>query len=92
MITIDLIDEHNLTIERPDQRQQKIGRRMNFGLLDRAFTSALGQQNDLLRAAHNARLLKLARKGGTSIDVHRFLERCQSGVHTLTERYLSRLG
>ena len=91
MITIDFIDVNAPSAEKPNHRTEPVLYPERHGMIDRLYTWALHQQNDLLQAAHRARLAKLAKNGGVSIDVQRFGESGHSDALTVVERYVNRL-
>ena len=56
MITIDFIDVNAPSAEKPNHRTEPVLYPERHGMIDRLYTWALHQQNDLLQAAHRARL------------------------------------
>lgn len=91
MITIDFIDENVPSAEKPKHRTKPVEYPKRLRVIDRVYTWALHQQNDLLQVAHRARLAKLAKNGGLSIDVQRYGESGHSETLTVGERYVNRL-
>jgi hypothetical protein len=88
MITIDLIDEQISRPEKPDIRSDIKMPKLGTGLNDPLYSLAQSRQNELMQAAHAARLLKT--NGGTPIDVLRFVGDVKSAALTLVERYSNR--
>ena len=73
MITIDLIDEQISHPEKPDIRSKVKAPRLGAGLADPLYSLAQSHQNELIQAAHAARLLKT--NEGTPIDIQRFVRK-----------------
>ena len=88
MITIDLIDEQISHPEKPDIRSKVKAPRLGAGLADPLYSLAQSHQNELIQAAHAARLLKT--NEGTPIDIQRFVGDLKSAALTLAERYSNR--
>lgn len=77
MLTIDYLDEANMPAEKPSQRVQAVVYRQAPGAFDRLYDWAQERQQDLRRAAHNARLLKLAKDSALANDAQHSLETVQ---------------
>ena len=89
MITIDLVDEYTIKTEKPQVQAQSFAAGSWHRPLDPAYNLARSRHNDLLRAAHNARLVKANRGEEVAVDVQRYAEG-KGEVITLVERYVRR--
>ena len=90
MITIDLNDEFVSQAERPLNRSYPTCSAGNICRYDHVYALIQKGHQDLLQAAHNARLLKRDSGEGLAVEVQRYLERARVEVFTLAERYASR--
>ncbi len=92
MITIDLNEEYVSQPERPLNRKNPMSYTVDIGRYDHVYSVIQKQHQDLVRAAHNARLLKRHSGEGIAVEVQRYLEKMRVEVYTLVERYTSRAG
>jgi hypothetical protein len=92
MITIDLNDEFVSQAERPLTRKSPTCSQVDICRYDHVYAVIQKQHQDLLQAAHNARLLKRDSGEGLAVEVQRYLEQMRVEVFTLAERYASRAG
>ena len=92
MITIDLNEEFVSLPEKPLNRVIPTSYTVDIGRYDPVYSVIRKQHQDLLRASHNARMLKNKDKEGLAVEVQRFIEKMRVEVFTLAERYASRAG
>ena len=92
MKTINLNEEFVSQTERPLNRRTPTSYTIDIGRYDHVYSVIQNQHQDLLRAAHNSRLLKRASGEGLAVEVQRYLEQMRVEVFTLAERYASRAG
>lgn len=92
MITIELIDERQSRSEKPAHRTHEYSYQSQDKYYDPVRMLVENQRDDLLRAAHDARLLKTARKDRPAINIRRYLGQAISAVGNLVERSVRRLG
>jgi len=92
MISIDLNEEFVSQPERPLNRKNPSSYTVDIGRYDHVYSVVQKQHQDLLRAAHNARLLKRESNEGIAVEVQRYFEHMRVEVFTLAERYTSRAG
>ena len=92
MITIDLNEEFVPQPEKPLNRTHPTSYSVDIGRYDPVYSVIQKQYQDLLGAAHNARLLKRDSGEGLAVEVQRYLEKMRVEVYTLAERYASRVG
>lgn len=95
MITIELVHEYGEKTEKPQYRSHSPA--IAPGVLDPIYNVALGRQDTLIRAAHQARLARAAVKKQTArqaeqvpVDVQRYGEN-PAATRTIFERYTRRL-
>ena len=91
MITIETIDTYVSPAEKPKDCTKQVVVRKEPGMDDSMVSWMNSQHHRLLEVAHHARLLKIVRDSGCSIDVQRFPERLKSDRLTMIERYVNRL-
>ncbi len=92
MITIDLNEEYISQPEKPLNRVIPTSYTVDIGRYDPVYSVIRKQHQDLLRASHNARMLKRKNKAGFAVEVHRIIDKMRVEVFTLAERYASRAG
>jgi len=92
MITIDLNEEFVSQPDRSLNRRNPTSYTVDIGRYDPVYSVIQKQRQDLLRAAHNARLLKHDSGEGLAVEVQRYIEKMRVEVFTLAERYASRAG
>ena len=92
MITIDMNEDFFSQSERPLNRKTPTSTTVDIGRYDHVYSVIQKQHQDLLRAAHYARLLKRHSGEGIAVEVQRYLEKMRVEVYTLAERYTSRAG
>ena len=92
MITIDLNEEFVSLPEKPLNRVIPTSYTVDIGRYDPVYSVIRKQHQDLLRASHNARMLKNKDKEGLAVEVQRFIEKMRVEVFTLAERYAGRAG
>lgn len=95
MITIDIVHEHAEKTEKPQYRKTQPASLPC--LVDPIYNIALGRQDTLIRAAHQARLARLAGRQRPAdqpeplpVDVQRYGEHPVK-TETLFERYTRRI-
>jgi hypothetical protein len=92
MITIDLKEEFVSQPEKPLNRITPTYYTVDICRYDPVYSVIRKQHQDLLRASHNARMLKNKDKEGLAVEVQRYLEKMRVEVFTLAERYAGRAG
>ena len=92
MITIDLNEEFVSQPEKPLNRVIPTSYTVDIGRYDPVYSVIRKQHQDLLRASHNARMLKHDSGEGLAVEVQRYIEKMRVEVFTLAERYTSRAG
>lgn len=97
MITIDIVHEYEEKTEKPQVWNNHPAAMPQPGLDEPIYNIALGRQDTLLRAAHQARLARAvsrqrraARPEQVPVDVQRYLEEPVK-THTVLERYARRV-
>ena len=92
MITIELIDESQSRSEKPAHRTHEYSYHIQDKYYDPVRMLVENQRDDLLRAAHDARLLKRDKREWLAIDGRRFARQAIAAVRNLVERSVRRLG
>jgi hypothetical protein len=94
MITIDLVNEYIEKAEKPHAHTQALLVVQRQQPLDPIYNLVTARHRELLQAAHQARLGKLAKKQKTNhpvpVDVQRYSEKTED-TSTLVERYTRRI-